>query len=102
MHEFFQDSDIFPAAILIKFNWEDFHRVGFVPGPPPNILLFTFKSVALIDAMQVFRASLLIYWALFKTEVKQRNHLGFYQCCSCVCKRKFVSVGCWMGNAWFQ
>lgn len=61
--EFFRDSEILPAATVsstfLKDRWEGFHRVGlmvgFVPEPPPDVLVFTFKFIGIGDAMQTFR-----------------------------------------------
>lgn len=33
----------------LELSSADFQRVGFVPGLPPNILVFTFKSIGIID-----------------------------------------------------
>lgn len=48
---------------------------GFVPEPPPNVLVFTFKVVGIGDDMLTFRTWFSSHlWRCL--EEKQRNYLG--------------------------
>lgn len=50
--------------------------VGFVPEPPPNVLVFTFRFVGIGDAMQPFRTWFSSHlWCCL--EERQRNYLGY-------------------------